>query len=267
MSDVRFLVLATGSKGNCAWVSTPHSNLLIDCGIGIRALDAILRRHGSSMQEIDAVLITHAHSDHTQGLGTLLKYVPARVYAHQRAAAGLTIQLRRAMARHDKRASYRDFELSTFDMSNGFYHRDVDVLPVAVSHDCDPTVMYKLHTGGRWLGVLTDLGTTTAELTGMFGDCDALLLEANHCPQLLAEGPYPPMLKRRIRGSLGHLSNSQAVEFATGLGRMPRHLLLGHMSDTNNTPQSASDAFTRVETGRFPHTVIPQQTCGPLLEL
>lgn len=263
---MKFLTLATGSKGNCTFIATPHSQVLIDCGIGIRRLETLLRQHGLDWRTIDAVFVSHLHTDHVSGLATLLKHVPARVYAHRDLEPALTLHLRREMA-GAKRARYTDFELAAFNGVDGFYHRDIDVLPVRVSHDCEPTVMYKLHCENRWAGVLTDLGTTDGQVSSAFADCDVLLLEANHCPRLLAEGPYPLMLKRRISGDRGHLSNEQAALFTTGLAQIPRHLLLGHLSDINNTPVAASGAFTRVETGRIPHTVIPQQTCGPLLEL
>ena len=263
---MKFFTLASGSKGNCTYIATPHSQVLLDCGIGIRRLEALLKEHGGDWRSIDAVFISHLHSDHISGLATLLKHVPAKVYIHELLAPALTVHLRQQMT-GAKRATYNDFELVTFNGVDGFYHRDMDVLPVKVSHDCEPTVMYKVHCDGCWAGVLTDLGTADARIATAFANCDVLLLEANHCPRMLQDGPYPLVLKRRIRGDKGHLSNQQAAEFATGLARMPRHLLLGHMSDTNNSPPAASDAFTRVETGRIPHTVIPQQTVGPHLEL
>lgn len=263
---MRFLVLSTGSKGNCTYVATAHSQVLIDCGIGVRCLESILSRHGINFREIDAVFISHLHSDHTRGLGMLLKQVPARVYAHQHLVEALEFKLLAELS-EAKRARYTSCDIVGFNGGDGFPHRDLDILPVHVSHDCDPTVMYKVHNAGRWAGVLTDLGTTTPEQTATFSNCDALLLEANHCPRLLADGPYPLMLKRRVAGNHGHLSNQQAARFATGLAQLPRHLLLGHISDTNNTPAAAAAAFNRVETGHIPHTVIPQQTVGPLLEL
>jgi phosphoribosyl 1,2-cyclic phosphodiesterase len=256
----------TSDRRTTTYVASAHSQVLLDCGIGIRRLAAQLEAHVFDWHAIDAVFISHMHIDHISGLATLLKHVPARVYAHQGLGPELALHLRREMA-GAKRARYRDFEMATYNGTDGFCHRDLDVLPVRVSHDSEPTVMYKLCGGGRSAGVLTDLGTADRWVLAAFADCDALLLEANHCPRMLASGPYPLALKRRISGDRGHLSNQQAVEFATGLARLPRHLLLGHLSDINNTPRAASDAFTRVETGRVPHTVIPQQTCGPLLEL
>jgi len=263
---MRFLVIATGSKGNCAYVETPHARILIDCGVGIRRIESELAKIGADVRGIDAVLISHLHSDHTRGLPTLLKHVPARVYGHNRLVGELTRRVNAELAAA-KRATYTSADIVGFNGVDGFPHRDLDILPFHVNHDCDPTVMYKVHHGGRWAGVLTDLGSTTPELTTAFGNCDALLLESNHCPQLLAAGPYPLPLKRRVAGSRGHLSNEQAAQFATGLAQMPGRLLLGHVSDTNNTVAAASAAFNRIETGQIPHTVIPQETTAQVIEL
>jgi len=257
---VRFLVLATGSKGNCAYIATPHAQVLVDCGVGPRKLGQLLARHGISPSQIDAVFISHVHSDHTQGLGPLLRRAPARIYCQEGAAAQLAAEVRGV-------SGIAIPDLKPFANGDGFHHRDVDVLPVRVSHDAEPTVMYKFFAGGRRIGILTDLGSYDERVLGAFRDCDVLLLEANHDLHLLAHGPYPAFLKQRIRGKQGHLSNDQAAQFVTALPALPGRLLLGHLSEVNNRPEVASAAFSRIETGHIPHLVIPQGVCGPLLEL
>jgi phosphoribosyl 1,2-cyclic phosphodiesterase len=303
MPHVRFLPLASGSKGNCYYVETPHTRLLIDCGISYKRLAATLLEYGISPASLDAICITHLHSDHVGGLGSLLGRHRLRVYLHQRAWLPLDLELRRQGL---------DGGLETCDAlafeGDGFPHRDLDLLPVPVSHDSHPTVMFKVFApGGLRLGILTDLGVYESVHSSLFGDCDLLVLESNHCPELLRSGPYPARLKARIAGSRGHLSNYQALEFALGLRRLPRELILGHLSDTNNTADTASSVFTaavsattlpsqRTEvahaTGLFspaelrstqtttitsaaqpdpgsgiPHRVLVQMTAGPLFEL
>ena len=259
MERISFLPLASGSKGNCALLATPHATVLIDCGIAPRRIFSALREHGFDPQKIDAVLVTHTHGDHISGLPNLLKKLHPRVYCHEKVANYL--------ARHVAEAGASGELFSTFNGDGGFHHRDLDVLPVPVSHDADPTVAFKLFAGQRRIGVLTDLGNVYEEQRQAFSDCDLLVLEANHCPKLLAGGPYPEILKSRIRGSRGHLSNEQACEFATGLERLPRHLLLGHLSENNNSPSAIRRAFRRIETGALPHTILSQHQPGPLLEL
>jgi phosphoribosyl 1,2-cyclic phosphodiesterase len=260
MPQMRFIILATGSKGNCAYLATPHASVLIDCGVGPRKLSKLLREHNIDAHGIDAVFVTHNHSDHTGHLGPLLRHIHPRVYCHAEAEA----QLRQETLANSGMAIP---DLCPFANGDGFHHRDLDVLPVRVSHDATPTVMYKLYAGRLRVGVLTDLGAYSAEVLRAFSDCDILLLEANHDLQMLARGPYPESLKRRIKGDRGHLSNRQSAEFVVSLPQLPRHLFLGHLSDTNNRPDLASAEFTRIETGAIPHCVLPQSAVGPLVEL
>ncbi|MCC7479104.1 MBL fold metallo-hydrolase [bacterium] len=254
MSSVRFLVLSTGSRGNCAWLGTPHASILFDCGIPLKYVTGGLREHGIDPAQLDALVITHTHSDHISGVGVLLRKYQLKVYCPRAHVNQL-----RAIA-----PPYT--EVVPLDSDEGFVHRDLDILPVQVSHDCSPTYMYKVYAPGARIGLLTDLGIPALDHTAVFGDCDCLLLEANHCPRMLAAGRYPEVLKRRIAGNHGHLSNEQSVIFATGLAHMPQRLLLGHLSDDNNRPELASASFSRIETGFIPHTVIPQRTMGPLVE-
>jgi phosphoribosyl 1,2-cyclic phosphodiesterase len=312
VTGVKFISLASGSKGNCYFLATPHAQVLLDCGLGIRALAKLLADVRVDWRSLDAVFITHTHTDHIRGLGVLLKHVPVRVYAHERLAAELSrlvhsqqagpgkpvagaggrrgwpgahrtlngaldaalsngngaIAVNGAGNGHGQPAPHGlPMYLQTFKSQEGFNFRDLDILPVEVSHDCEPTTAFKIYSGGVRLGLLTDLGTYTDPVRAAFNDCDALVLESNHCPELLRTGPYPESLKARIRGSKGHLSNDQAVEFATGLNRLPQHLMLGHLSEQNNTPAQVHRSFTRVEHGALPHTVLTQHAPGPLVEL
>jgi len=274
MQGVRFLTLATGSKGNCHVLMTPHAQVLVDCGLGPRLLAKALQSHSIDLKLIDAVFVTHTHTDHVSGLGPLVNRVPVRVYCHEKLAAETNRAIHQGRLSNSgstprlfPAGTSSGYELVPFSTRGGFSHRDLDVLPVPVSHDCSPTIAYKFYVNGFQLGVLTDLGATDSKLTEVFGDCDVLLGEANQCPQMLAQGPYPEFLKARLRSSRGHLSNEQAATFITGLKRLPPNLLLGHVSDVNNRPEVVSAAFERIETGLIPHTVIPQRTVGPMVEL
>ncbi|MEZ5339719.1 MAG: MBL fold metallo-hydrolase [bacterium] len=258
--SVRFMSIASGSKGNCYYLETAHSRMLVDCGIGIRRVQAALAVAGVQLSEIDAVVISHTHSDHISGLGVLLKHASPVVYCHEQVRWELASSIRQ------KRGSEYD-NILTYDSEHGFPHRDIDILPCAVSHDAEPTCMFKFYCGRHRLGILTDLGCYGPQQVALFGDCELLVLESNHCPEILRGNMYPEYLKSRIRGSHGHLSNQQAVELSTGLASMPQHLLLGHLSENSNTPRAASEAFSRVEVGRIPHTILTQHEHSRLMEL
>ncbi len=261
MPAVRFLPVASGSKGNCYYIETRHSRVLLDCGVGIRRLAGTLRDHGVDISQLDAVLVTHTHSDHVGGLGALLARQPLRICVHTRLAAVLDRDLRKQGLEGglEDAASVQEFQ------TEGFPCRDLDILPVPVSHDCDPTVAFAIWCGGVKLGVLTDLGVWQPHHIELFTDCSVLVLESNHCPELLRTGPYPPFLKSRIAGAKGHLNNGQALEFTLSLAHLPRHLMLGHLSDNNNTPQTVHSVFAgQYNPGKhqpvYPASVIPQSS-------
>lgn len=240
MPAVRFLPIASGSKGNCYYIETPHARVLLDCGIGIRRLTGTLRDHGVDITQLDAVLITHTHSDHISGLGALLARRPLEICVHHRLAAGLDRDLRKQglPGGLEEAAAVQTFN------GEGFPFRDLDILPVPVSHDCDPTVAFAIWANGVKLGVLTDLGVYEPQHITLFADCQALVLESNHCPELLRAGSYPPFLKSRIAGNKGHLNNGQALRFTLSLPALPQYLLLGHLSDNNNTPGTVVGVFS-----------------------
>lgn len=258
--NVRFLSIASGSKGNCYYVETHHARVLVDCGVGIRRIRSALDTIGVDVSEIDAVLVSHTHSDHISGLGVLLKHCSPVVYCHEQVQYELASNIR-------QRRGLAYDNILTYGSGHGFFHRDLDVLPCEVSHDANPTCMFKLFSGGHRLGILTDLGTYDNGQVSLFGDCELLVLESNHCPEILRGNAYPEYLKSRIRSERGHLSNQQAVELSTGLASMPRHLLLGHLSENSNTPHAASCAFSRIETGNIPHVILEQHSAGQVVEL
>lgn len=258
--NVRFLSIASGSKGNCYYIESSHARVLVDCGVGIRRVQASLEEAGVQLSELDAVLVSHIHSDHVSGLGVLLKHCSPVVYCHE--------QVRHELASNIRQKRGQEYDnIQTYDSEHGFFHRDIDILPCEVSHDAQPTCMFKLFCGGHRLGILTDLGTYDNSQVSLFGDCELLVLESNHCPEILRGNAYPEYLKSRIRGSQGHLSNQQAVELSTGLASMPQHLLLGHLSENSNTPHAASSAFSRIETGNIPHVILEQHRASRVLEL
>lgn len=223
MTDIHLRCIASGSSGNAWLLRIYDTRLLIDAGTSAIHLQRAVEDFGG----VDAILITHAHSDHIKGLDVFAKSSVAPVFATQRTAEKLPCPIQRALNVHKSTRI-----------------KDVTVLPVKVSHDADDTVAFVLSSTHFRAGFLTDLGVWTNTLASHFEDLDLLVLEANHDPTMLEKGPYPHMLKRRIAGPKGHLSNQQAQSFARQVkNRHMKHLVCAHLSETNNTQEHARAAL------------------------
>lgn len=234
---MRFASLGSGSRGNATLVQAGHTLLLIDCGFPLRETEARLARLGVAPSCLRAVLVTHEHGDHCNGVRVLANRYRLPVY--------MTAGTARAKPLQDVAHGI------TIDSHSHFTIDDVLIQPVAVPHDAAEPVQYVLEWSGKRLGVLTDLGAVTPFVREKYRCCDALLLESNHCVDMLARGPYPQSLKLRVGGRFGHLSNAQAAALLQDIetGRL-QHLVIAHLSEKNNTLErvqaSLADALQRV---------------------
>lgn len=250
---MRFASLGSGSKGNGTLVATDQGCVLVDCGFGIRDATARLERLGLSPDDLDAVLVTHEHGDHVRGVAALAARHDIPVYA----------TFGTARATDGRRDDLGRVALQEIRPGRAFGVADLDVMPVAVPHDAREPCQFVFSHAGRQLGVLTDLGTITPHVEAHYRDCDALLLETNHCPDMLAQGPYPPSLKRRVGGGLGHLSNEQAAVLAARVDAARlQHLVLSHISEQNNTPARAREVITEAAPGSTDVIVVADQQDG-----
>ncbi|MFA0811242.1 MBL fold metallo-hydrolase [Microbulbifer epialgicus] len=230
---LRFASLGSGSKGNGTLVASGDHCLLVDCGFTIKETERRMARLGMSPADLTAILVTHEHSDHLSGVAPLARRYSLPVY--------LTPGTLRA----------RDIgklpQIHLIEGHQPFTVADILVTPVAVPHDAREAAQFVFRSCGSSLGLLTDLGTVTPHVEAHFGDCDALVLEANHDPQMLAQGPYPPSLKRRVGGAYGHLSNQQAAGFLQRVGyEHLQHLVVAHISEKNNTLELARVAMAEM---------------------
>lgn len=223
---LRFASLGSGSKGNATVVEGGGSRVLIDCGFTLGEAETRLDRLGLEPGQLDAILVTHEHGDHLGGVGRL-----ARRHA-------LPVYLTHGTARRWRDAP--DTGVHRFDPEDAFRVGALEVQPFAVPHDAAQPCQYLIRHQRLTLGVLSDLGHVTPHVQRALMSCDALLLESNHDPELLAAGPYPPSLKQRVGGAYGHLSNAQAGAL---LRQLPvarlQHLWLTHLSEVNNRPELA----------------------------
>ena len=217
---MRFASLGSGSKGNATLIECESSALLIDCGFSVRETEKRLKRLDREAESLTGILVTHEHGDHIRGVLPLARKYRLPVY--------MTAGTAKA---HGETSS----DITIIDGHSVFDCGGLAVKPVRVPHDAREPVQYLIGSGELTLGVLTDLGHISAHVATEYACCDALLLEANHDPLMLSQGPYPPSLKRRVGGEWGHLSNAQARQLLghVELSRL-QHLVLAHISEKNN---------------------------------
>jgi phosphoribosyl 1,2-cyclic phosphodiesterase len=225
---MRITTFASGSSGNCALLTLDGVHILLDAGISYRRICAELERSGVRPEDIAAVLITHEHSDHIAGLGTLVRHcaapicAPCTVARHlERTVAGAAVRL-------------RIFAPGTPEMLETLR---VQCFPT--SHDTDESVGWRIE-GSAVFALATDTGCVTEAVEAGLRGADAVLIEANHDLDMLRTGPYPVYLKRRILSQRGHLSNADCAALAARLaGSGTRQIILGHLSRENNRPAIA----------------------------
>ena len=223
-------VLASGSKGNAIFVEMDGTRLLVDAGVGVRRVARELGEFSVPLESLDAIFITHEHSDHVKGLETILKRTKAPVYTRPgtlRAIASDTLPEERLFAIHDA-VEVGPLRVSAFD----------------IPHDAADPVGYEI-TGSRKCTVATDLGYVTDGVRSAMEGSDVLVFEATHDRQMLRQGPYPWPLKQRILGNRGHLANDEAGRALASLKSCPGKIILAHLSETNNRPVIAEETVAR----------------------
>ncbi len=225
---MRFSVLASGSKGNACYIEEGNTRILIDAGLSCREITRRLGLIGVMITSIDAVIITHEHSDHTKGLGPVSRKFNSTIYAN-------VSTLSRCHTLHkNARVDDRHITGATFKIN------DITIETFAKSHDAADPVGLIVSSNGSRLGVLTDVGESTPALEEILQGCTSLMLEFNHDVEMLENGPYPYYLKKRIRGSFGHLSNEQAGDLLKRISHNRlKNVVLAHLSEVNNTPEKA----------------------------
>ncbi len=231
---MRFALLGSGSRGNSTLVQVGRTTLLIDNGFSLRDTERRLARLQLSPADIDAILVTHEHGDHIDGIGAL-----ARKYA-------LPVWLTAGTRNAGCVALGQLPKTEIFTCHCGFNIGDVCVTPFTVPHDAREPAQFVFSDGVFRLGVLTDVGRVTPHIRGVLEQCQALILEFNHDEELLAGSGYPPSLKHRIAGPFGHLSNRQAAELIQKLqiGSL-RKLVAAHLSESNNSAERVRDTLDR----------------------
>jgi phosphoribosyl 1,2-cyclic phosphodiesterase len=220
---MRFASLGSGSKGNATLVEYNDHCIMIDCGFSIKDCVKRLQRLGKTAEDINAILVTHEHSDHWKGVLPFAERYSIDVYA----TAGCLKGAKSALS------TYKGIQL--IDSHKSFKIDKIDVVPVPVPHDAREPVQYILSTTKHRLGILTDIGSLTPYVIEKYRECDALVVEANHDLNLLYAGDYPKFLKDRVASKWGHLNNAQTASLIQSINQQRlQHLVVAHISQSNN---------------------------------
>ncbi|HUT38150.1 MAG TPA: MBL fold metallo-hydrolase [Methanoregula sp.] len=251
---MRCTILASGSKGNCVFLEGESGALLLDAGLSTKAILQRLNEASLDPGQIDAVLVTHEHGDHIKGLDVLTRRLNIPVYATE----GTLYEFLHHRRTSDKRIDHRVCRYHEHFSSGDFL-----IEPFATSHDAAEPCGFIIRENGVRFGYCTDTGIITPHMLDLLRRCDAIVLESNHCPDMLENGPYPESLKRRIRSKRGHLSNTAAARCLQTLGKDVPQVILAHLSEMNNTPERVI-ASAREGLGLFyeEKTLVIASQCG-----
>jgi len=235
---VRFASLGSGSEGNALLVEASSgattTRVLLDCGFSGKEVERRLARLNCRAEDLDAIVITHEHTDHIGSALTLARRwsIPLHMSWGTARAIG---------------ADEANVELNVLWGDESVAIGDLNVMPYTVPHDAREPLQYVFSDGACRLGVLTDVGVSTPHITNVLSGCDALVLESNHDVEMLAASRYPPSLKARIGGTHGHLNNEAAAAILASLDRSRlRHLVAAHLSQQNNLAHLAQAALAAV---------------------
>lgn len=236
---MRLCSIASGSSGNCVYVGSGATHLLIDVGISGKRTEEGVAALGLKLSEIDGIFITHEHADHISGLGVLSRKYGIPIYG----TAG-TIQ---AIKQTSSLGKIDESLFHCIKADEKIMIKDVTLYPMRTSHDAAEPVAYRVSHDKKKIGIVTDLGCYNDYTVACMQDLDVLYLEANHDINMLQVGPYPYYLKQRILGERGHLSNEASGKLLSQLlNDHMQAVVLGHLSKDNNLPELAYEAV-RVE--------------------
>jgi phosphoribosyl 1,2-cyclic phosphodiesterase len=264
---LRFSILGTGSSGNCALLATEGTRVLVDAGFSCRKLEELLGGIGESLARIDAIFLTHEHSDHAAALDGLKKHPHIRVFANHGTSRALQQGLKHRP----------DWQL--FETGSRFKYRDLEIDTFAVPHDAQDPVGFRFSTGAegdlfsppRAVAWLTDLGHAPINVRERLRECDIVVVESNHCPVLLqADTRRPWSTKQRISGRHGHLSNAAAAELLASVASPRwRRVYLTHLSRDCNSVAAVEQAFAgvRATLTACEFSIVEQGVSTPVYEL
>lgn len=250
-------ILSSGSKGNAIYVSNDKTAVLLDAGLSGIEIERRLESRDINPDSLDAIVVSHEHTDHIQSVGVLSRRFRLPVYINEPTLAAARDQLGPL------------HETITFHQGSAFRIGSISIHPFAVSHDAAEPVGFTIQDGAAKIGIATDLGAATQLVCHHLTGCAMVVIETNHDIKMLEEGPYPWEVKQRIRSRHGHLSNEASRDLLGEISHSAlRHVVLAHISETNNDPQKALSVVG--ESVSHNHTrlsVACQHTAGEIINL
>ena len=230
---MRFSSIGSGSKGNSTIVEYDDTIILVDCGFSLKVTEKRLGLLGISPSKINAILVTHEHSDHIRGVSALAKKYEIPVMA----TAGTSKFLRNSSA----------LNLTCIDTQSDFHVENLTVTPVLVPHDAREPVQFIIRGGLLTFGILTDVGAITEHIIELYQCCDGLMIESNHDEDMLLNGSYPRSLKNRVSSNWGHLNNKQMLYFLKNIElEQLQELVIGHISENNNSVALVKETISEI---------------------
>ena len=234
---MRICVLASGSSGNCTLLESTGARVLLDVGLSWARVAKALDWIGVDPMSIDAIVVTHEHTDHIAGVGVAARKLRCPVHINIDTLSFVAARLK----------NVGRLQIVPTDVGRPFSINDLEFTAFPVPHDAANPVGYVVKSNGLKVGIATDLGYPTNVVRHCLGACNALVLESNHDKKMLLDGPYPFELKQRIASRQGHLSNDQSADLLSNVIHEDlAAVLLSHLSDENNTPELAFNAAAKV---------------------
>jgi len=258
---MRFFSIASGSSGNAYYLGAGNKHYLVDAGISCKRIFSALTKYGIS--HVDGIFVTHEHSDHTTGAGVVSRRFNSHIYASPKTW--------RYFLRHKTLGPIDESNIKTFEPDYTYAIETLGVCAFSVSHDASQPVGYSFVLGDKKISLATDLGVVTDTVRSALSNCDVVVLESNHDPEMLINGKYHKDLKARVKSNNGHLSNEQAAEVLVETVTADTHVFLAHLSEENNTPMLAYDTVSRIlddSNTAFKSLTVAERTIpGEIIEL
>ena len=250
-------MLASGSRGNAVFVSDGSTSILVDAGLSGIEIERRLKSQELCPENLDAIVVSHEHFDHIHGVGVLSRRFDLPVF--------ITEQTSRAACSHIGKVK----NIVNFESGTSFAINSLTIHPFPTSHDAEDPVGFTINLDKTKIGIATDLGIATSMVKEHLKDCSLLILEANHDKGMLINGPYPWELKKRIKNRTGHLSNEESKNLLSEVCHdMLQHVILAHMSETNNTPEKALNIIGPALTNKnIQLSVATQNESGSVIHL